>query len=376
MDKSIIKILSLIEENGFEAYVVGGYVRDFLLDKDTKDIDICTNARVVELVDIFNDFNIVSNNYGAVKISYNDYKFDITTYREELKYNGNRRSLEIKYIDNLVEDIKRRDFTCNTLCMSKEGNIIDVLNGREDIDNKIIRCVGDVNKKLTEDPLRMLRAIRFATVLDFKLDKELYDTILEKRELVGTLSTTRIKEELTKILVSKKATKGLNYLKRLKLTEYMGIEYEKVKVVSDICGMYSQINFIREYPFTIKEKENIDKINKLVNSGRIDKYSIIEYGLYICSVAGDILGYKKRDIIKMDKELSIKDKKDINITGYEICNILGCKPSKVIGMVYDEVLVQIVEKNIKNEKNDISNYIYNNRKKWVNGGKRKIKEGT
>ena len=376
MDKSIIKILSLIEENGFEAYVVGGYVRDFLLDKDTKDIDICTNARVVELVDIFNDFNIVSNNYGAVKISYNDYKFDITTYREELKYNGNRRSLEIKYIDNLVEDIKRRDFTCNTLCMSKEGNIIDVLNGREDIDNKIIRCVGDVNKKLTEDPLRMLRAIRFATVLDFKLDKELYDTILEKRELVGTLSTTRIKEELTKILVSKKATKGLNYLKRLKLTEYMGIEYEKVKVVSDICGMYSQINFIREYPFTIKEKESIDKINKLVNSGRIDKYSIIEYGLYICSVAGDILGYKKRDIIKMDKELSIKDKKDINITGHEICNILGCKPSKVIGMVYDEVLVQIVEKNIKNEKNDISNYIYNNRKKWVNGGKRKIKEGT
>lgn len=376
MDNSIVKILSLIEENGFEAYVVGGYVRDFLLDKDTKDIDICTNARVVELVDIFNDFNIVSNNYGAVKILYNDYKFDITTYREELKYNGNRRSLEIKYIDNLVEDIKRRDFTCNTLCMSKEGNIIDVLNGKEDIDNKIIRCVGDVNKKLTEDPLRMLRAIRFATVLDFKLDKELYDTILEKRELVGTLSTTRIKEELTKILVSKKATKGLNYLKRLKLTEYMGIEYEKVKVVSDICGMYSQINFIREYPFTIKEKENIDKINKLVNSGRIDKYSIIEYGLYICSVAGDILGYKKRDIIKMDKELSIKDKNDINITGLEICNILGCKPSKVIGMVYDEVLVQIVEKNIKNEKNDISNYIYNNRKKWVNGGKRKIKEGT
>ena len=376
MDKSIVKILSLIEENGFEAYVVGGYVRDFLLDKDTKDIDICTNARVVELVDIFNDFNIVSNNYGAVKITYNDYKFDITTYREELKYNGNRRSLEIKYIDNLVEDIKRRDFTCNTLCMSKEGNIIDVLNGKEDIDNKIIRCVGDVNKKLTEDPLRILRAIRFATVLDFKLDKELYDTILEKRELVGTLSTTRIKEELTKILVSKKATKGLNYLKRLKLTEYIGIEYEKVKIVSDICGMYSQINFIREYPFTIKEKESIDKINKLVNSGRIDKYSIIEYGLYICSVAGDILGYKKRDIIKMDKELSIKDKNDINITGHEICNILGCKPSKVIGMVYDEVLVQIVEKNIKNEKNDISNYIYNNRKKWVNGGKRKIKEGT
>ncbi len=366
----------MIEDNGFEAYIVGGYVRDYLLDKDTKDIDICTNARVVELVDIFSDFNITSNNYGAVKITYNDFKFDITTYREDVKYDGDRRNLEIKYVDNLVEDIKRRDFTCNTLCMNKEGNIIDILNGRKDIENKIIKCVGDINQKLIEDPLRILRAIRFATVLDFKIDKDLYDAIIENKELVANLSTTRMKEELTKILVSKKAVKGLNYLKRLKLTNYMGIDYEKIKVVSDICGMYSQITFNKEYPFTVKEKENIDKINEVVKSGKVDKYSILKYGLYICGVAGDILGYKKKDIIKMDKELPIKDKKDIVLTGHDICQILGCKPSRIIGMVLEEVLVQIVEGNIKNEEADISSYIYNNRKKWVNGGKRSIKERT
>ena len=376
MDKNIVKILSMIEDNGFEAYIVGGYVRDYLLDKDTKDIDICTNARVVELVDIFSDFNITSNNYGAVKITYNDFKFDITTYREDVKYDGDRRNLEIKYVDNLVEDIKRRDFTCNTLCMNKEGNIIDILNGRKDIENKIIKCVGDINQKLIEDPLRILRAIRFATVLDFKIDKDLYDAIIENKELVANLSTTRMKEELTKILVSKKAVKGLNYLKRLKLTNYMGIDYEKIKVVSDICGMYSQITFNKEYPFTVKEKENIDKINEVVKSGKVDKYSILKYGLYICGVAGDILGYKKKDIIKMDKELPIKDKKDIVLTGHDICQILGCKPSRIIGMVLEEVLVHIVEGNIKNEEADISSYIYNNRKKWVNGGKRSIKERT
>ena len=376
MDKSIIKILSLIEENGFEAYVVGGYVRDFLLSKDTKDIDICTNARVVDLVEIFKEYNPNSNNYGAVKLTYDDFKFDITTYREDVKYDGDRRNLEVRYIDNLVEDIKRRDFTCNTLCMNKEGNIIDILNGKEDIDNKIIKCVGDVNKKLTDDPLRILRAIRFATVLDFKIDKELYDAINDKKELVDELSTQRMKEELTKILVSKKAIKGLDYLKRLKLTTYMGIDYDKVKKVSDICGMYSQIRFTKEYPFTNEEKDNIDKINELVKKGTIDKYSLIEYGLYICSVAGDILGYKKKDIIKMDKELPIKSKKDIAITGHDICEILGCEPSKEIGLVYNELFVQIVEGFIRNEELEIKNYIKNNRKKWVNGGKRSFKEGT
>ncbi len=376
MDKSIVEILSLIEENGFEAYIVGGYVRDFLLNKETKDIDICTNARVVELVDIFRDYSITSNNYGAVKITYNDFKFDITTYRKEIKYNGDRRNLEIKYVDNLMEDIKRRDFTCNTLCMNKEGNVIDILNGKEDIDNKVIKCVGDVNKKLMEDPLRILRAIRFATVLDFKIDKDLYNAIEEKKELIDGLSTQRMKEELTKILVSKKALKGLDYLKRLKLTNYMGIDYDNVKLVSDICGMYSQITFNKEYPFTIEEKENIDKINELVKTGKIDKYSIIKYGLYICGVAGDILGYKKKDIIKMDKELPIKCKKDIAITGHEICQILDCKPSRIIGMIYDEILVQIVEGNINNDIVDIKNYISNNRKKWVNGGKRSFEEGV
>ncbi len=374
MDKSIIKILSVIEDNGFEAYVVGGYVRDFLLGKDTKDIDVCTNAKVVELVDIFNDFNIVSNNYGAVKFTYNDYKFDITTYREDVKYNGDRRSLEIKYVDNLVEDIKRRDFTCNTLCMNKEGNIIDILNGTKDINDKIIRCVGNIKEKMEEDPLRILRAIRFATVLDFKIEEDLYEFIKDNKSLVDGLSTTRIKEELSKILVSKRVKKGLDYLKRLQLTQYMGIDFENIIVVSDICGMYSQMSFSKEYPFTIKEKESMDSIRKLVNRGKIDKYSIIEYGLYTCSVAGDILGYKKREIINMEKSLAIKSRKDIAITGDEICKLLDIEPSKVIGMVIEEVFVQVVEGNVKNDKMDIVKYILNNRRKWVNGETRSSEE--
>ena len=364
MDKSIRKVLEIIEDNGFEAYIVGGYVRDFLLNKDTKDIDICTNARVIELMDIFKDYNITSNNYGAVKFVYNDFKFDITTYREDVKYNGNRRDLEVKYVDNLVEDIKRRDFTINSLCMTKEGAIIDLLNGEEDVKNRIIRCIGDIDKKLEEDPLRILRAIRFASILDFKIEEELYNKIKEKKELVGKLSTTRIKEELTKLLINSNYKKGLDYFRRLKLSPYLGIEFDDIKEVHDICGMYSQITFLKDYPFTKEEKDNITSIKEIVSNNKIDNRVVYKYGLYISIVAGSILGIDKKTITKIDKSLPIKSKSDINITGTEICDILCIKPSRIIGSIYNEIESLIIEGVLDNTNKDIKDYLIDNRKKW------------
>ena len=132
---NVNKILERIEDNGFEAYIVGGYVRDFILGIESTDIDICTNAKVKEILDIFSDINVSSNEYGAVKMITNNAKIDITTYRRDLRYNGSRRKVEMEYVDNLIDDIQRRDFTMNTLCMSKEGNIIDVLGGKQDIDD-------------------------------------------------------------------------------------------------------------------------------------------------------------------------------------------------------------------------------------------------
>ena len=364
MDKSIRKVLEIIEDNGFEAYIVGGYVRDFLLNKDTKDIDICTNARVIELMDIFKDYNITSNNYGAVKFVYNDFKFDITTYREDVKYNGNRRDLEVKYVDNLVEDIKRRDFTINSLCMTKEGAIIDLLNGEEDVKDRIIRCIGDIDKKLEEDPLRILRAIRFASILDFKIEEELYNKIKEKKELVGKLSTTRIKEELTKLLINSNYKKGLDYFRRLKLSSYLGIEFDDIKEVHDICGMYSQITFLKDYPFTKEEKDNIASIKEIVSNNKIDNRVVYKYGLYISIVAGSILGIDKKTITKIDKSLPIKSKSDINITGTEICDILCIKPSRIIGSIYNEIESLIIEGVLDNTNKDIKDYLIDNRKKW------------
>ncbi len=363
---NVVNVLERIEENGFEAYIVGGYVRDYVLGIDSGDIDICTNARVKELLDIFDDINCTSNEYGAVKIITNELRIDITTYRRDLKYNGSRRSVEIEYVDNLLDDINRRDFTMNTLCMNKEGNIIDILNGKKDIENKIIRCVGNINDRLNEDPLRMLRAVRFATVLEFKIEEDLYQELKNNKELINQLSRERIKEELTKILVSRNALKGLAMLRDLGFLSVIGIDYDETLVqVSDICGMYSQLKIIKEFPFSKEEKENIKNLQSILNYGMIDENILFTYGLYISIVAGSIIGVDKEYISSLDKNLPIRRIKDIKITSEEICEVLSIKPNKIIHFVYEELKDLILKKELVNDNISIREYLVNNREKWI-----------
>lgn len=364
-----INILERIEENGFEAYIVGGYVRDYLLGINSSDVDICTNARVRELLDIFSDYNVSSNEYGAVKLITNDSRIDITTYRRDLKYNGSRRRVEIEYVDNLLDDINRRDFTMNTLCMNKEGNIIDVLNGKEDIEKKIIRCVGNIDDRLNEDPLRMLRAVRFATTLNFEIEEELYKELKRNRTLIAQLSRERIKEELNKILTSTNALRGLKMMRNLGFLDYVGIDFnDNLIYVSDICGMYSQLTLKKEFPFSKEEKETIKAVKNILNYGIIDENVIFTYGLYVSLVAGSILGVEREYITSLEKNLPIKRIKDIKISSDEICSILNIKLNKIIHLVYDELKDLILKGKLINDNNSIKEYLMVNRKKWLNEG--------
>ncbi len=364
-----INILERIEDNGFEAYIVGGYVRDYLLGINSSDVDICTNARVRELLDIFSDYNVLSNEYGAVKLITNDSRIDITTYRRDLKYNGSRRRVEIEYVDNLLDDINRRDFTMNTLCMNKEGNIIDVLNGKEDIEKKIIRCVGNIDDRLNEDPLRMLRAVRFATTLNFEIEEELYKELKRNRTLIAQLSRERIKEELNKILTSTNALRGLKMMRNLGFLDYVGIDFnDNLVYVSDICGMYSQLTLKKEFPFSKEEKETIKAVKNILNYGIIDENVIFTYGLYVSLVAGSILGVEREYITSLEKNLPIKRIKDIKISSDEICSILNIKPNKIIHLVYDELKDLILKGKLINDNNSIKEYLMVNRKKWLNEG--------
>ena len=157
-----IEILKKIEESSFKAYIVGGFVRDYILNIPSIDVDICTNATPKELLEIF-DNAIPNEEYGSVRVVYKKVTFEITTFRKETKYVGHRKPMEIEYIDDLKQDLLRRDITINTLCMNSNGEIIDVLGVMQDLKNRVIKVVGDANKKLEEDSLRILRCIRFAT---------------------------------------------------------------------------------------------------------------------------------------------------------------------------------------------------------------------
>ncbi len=364
MEKIIKNILKKIESNGFEAYIVGGYVRDLLLGNISYDVDICTNALPKDLHIIFpNTGN--SNNYGGFKLKIKKYNIDITTYREDVKYE-NRKPIEINYINNLIDDINRRDFTINAICMNYNGDIIDMINGIDDIKSKTIRIIGDANRKLKDDPLRILRAIRFSTILDFDIESTLYKSIKDNYKLVSTLSNERIKSELTKILMSPNYKKGLSILKDTKILKVLGIDYHNIVYINDISGMWAQLEFNKDFSFTKSEKENIIKIKEVLNIGKIDNRILYNYGLYISQIAGNILGYSKKDINNMFDKLNLPNKYELAIKSKEIKEILDVD-YKYISKIENKIINLILDGNLKNDYKLLKKYLVNNKEVFKGG---------
>ncbi len=363
MNKIIKNVLTKMENTGYEAYVVGGYVRDLLSGIFSYDIDICTNAAPKELLTIFP--NASSKNLGGIEFKIKEYHIEITTYREEIKYKG-RKPVEFNYINNLVIDLQRRDFTINAICMNSKGEIIDLVGGIDDLSDLKVKMIGNPEEKIKEDPLRILRGIRIATILNFNLDSNIYKAIKENKELVLTLSNTRIKEELDKILLSKNVKKGLNLLNDLGLLNLLEVSnWEKIVPVKNLEGMYAQIKINYNLPFTKEEKNNIIAIRRIVNSGSINKQMIYKYGLYLSLVAGEILGIDKKEINKLFKNLPIHDKKEINIKASDIASVLQIDYSKSVGMILKDIENLIINGKIRNKTSDIIKYIKEHKSEWI-----------
>ncbi|MCI9281524.1 MAG: hypothetical protein HFI49_04670 [Bacilli bacterium] len=354
MDKIIRNILTKIESSGYEAYLIGGYVRDLLVGKTTYDIDITTNATPRELLEIFPSSN--TKNLGGIDFKIKEYHFEITTYREEIKYK-NRKPIEYNYVDNLLTDLNRRDFTINAICMNKKGEIIDLINGTEDLRNYKIRMIGSIETKIKEDPLRILRGIRIATHLNFTIESNLYKSFKENIKEVLTLSSTRIKEEIDKILLSDYVRKGLKLLEELGASKILKIEnYEDIVPIKSLEGMYAQIKIGYDLPFTKVEKDNIEKLKKILKEKEITKETIYQYGLYLCLIAADIKSINKKTINKMYKELPIHDKNEINIKAEELMQEFGIC-GKMISTTFEELEHLIINNKLKNKRSEIIKYL-------------------
>lgn len=213
LPKEIQETLKKLEAAGFEAFVVGGCVRDLLLGQKPKDWDITTSAKPEEIQKIFPD-SFYENKFGTVGVKASDKEnllnaevgsaeveiIEITTYRIESKYSDKRHPDEIRFASEIDEDLKRRDFTINALAMDKGGKITDLFEGQEDLKNKLIRAVGQPEERFEEDALRLLRAIRFAIELNFDIEEETLEAIKEKAGLIEAIAKERIRDEILKII--------------------------------------------------------------------------------------------------------------------------------------------------------------------------------
>ena len=360
MDKIIYDVLNKLEEKSYESYIVGGYVRDFLLGINSYDIDIATKAKPKEVLEIFNFDSIKLYDYGNVSFEEDDYTFEITTFRKDIKYKDNRKPEKIVYIDSFEEDLERRDFTINAIGMDKNGNIIDLYNGKKDLKRKIIRTIGNSDKKIEEDALRILRAIRFATLFKFKLDLDLKNAIIKHKELLRKLSYERKREELNKIFCSKNKKYGVKLLTSLGLLDALELkDINYALYTNDLTGIWAMVTD-SDYAFTKNEKELIKKIRDLMREDINDPIVQYKYGGYALSVVSDLKRLNTKKIVAKYEKLPIKDRNEICINAEEICEVLNRKPDSFLKDIMEDIESLLLKGSIKNEKEAIKKYIKDN----------------
>lgn len=348
--ESIKNILKTLENNGFEAYIVGGFVRDYLLKKKTNDFDIATNALPKDLIGIFG-VPKRKIEYGSYHLKMENYDVDITTYRKEGEYQNNRPT-EVTYSNNLVEDAKRRDFTMNALYMNERENIIDLYDGIKDINAKTIKMIGNPSVRLKEDPIRILRAVRFSVIYNFKLEKTLKNAIQKEKKNIEKIPLDKVKKELDAILLAN----GFFVLKKLGLLKELGITTTKIVYVEDLSGLWAQLNTTKEYVHEKSLKNNQKSINKIINCGTIKLLDLYHYGFYLCRVAATILHFPIKKLEKMESTMPIKSRRDIDITAEEIKAISGLE-NKELGILIQIIEEAIISLKLKNKKEEIIRFI-------------------
>ena len=356
MLETALKVLNIIEDNSYEAYIVGGFVRDYVMGIKSNDVDITTNARPKDLIRIFPNANIDNEVYGSVTVYLNNIRFEITTYRDDGNYLDNRHPDTINYVNALKTDLKRRDFTINTICMDKAGNIVDLLSCRSDIDNKIIKTVINPLESFKIDSLRILRAIRFATTLDFELDKEVKEAIIQSKYLLKDLSINRKKEELDKIFSSPNIEKGIMLIKELGLIDVLFLEnINKIKPCSQVIGIWTMLEVDDIYPFTRNELNLMKDIRNAIKNNPLSYTTLYYYDLYPCTVAGEIIGIPKKEIMDNYEAMPIHKRSDIVVDSYDLIDYLNIEDGPIMSKLWKELELNILNLEVSNTKEDLLN---------------------
>ena len=326
-------IINKIYENNYEAYIVGGCVRDAILGFEPNDYDITTSASPNTIQEIFKDFKCIETGieHGTVSVLMEDEIFEITTYRIEGEYKDHRRPDKVDFTDRLEEDLKRRDFTINAMAYNEKKGLIDLFGGKEDLNNKIITTVGNPYDRFNEDGLRMIRAIRFSSKLNFTIEKETLKAIYDKSFIINNISLERITDEFTKIILSDKP-ENIKYLFETKLLKYLNISNE------DDIGKLKQ--FYNEIVILKKINKNLEKRLALLDY-------IVEKNNINCKSFCNELIYSKKIIKNHNIILTL-------LKNIEIDHLNKVEIKKILSGV---------DRNLLEEYLDISRIIYDKEKK-------------
>ncbi|OFI46914.1 CCA tRNA nucleotidyltransferase [Floricoccus penangensis] len=384
-----LPLINTLKEAGYEAYFVGGSVRDVLLKRRIHDVDIATSAYPEEVKAIFEKTIDIGIEHGTVLVLAEDSQYEITTFRTEDVYVDYRRPSGVTFVRRLEEDLLRRDFTINAFALAEDGQIIDKFDGLTDLENKLIRAVGVADERFNEDALRIMRALRFSASLDFDIEEKTFEAMKVHAPLLEKISIERSFIELDKLLTSDYWRKGLRNFIDSKvynhLTGLVGKEAQLENILKNIksdyfwfttseqAWAYLLINlevenckdFLKKWnvsnEFT-KKVTNIYEAYKIALERVWEVKDLYKYGFDAFMYAEGLLEAEERDIDtsllpQLTMKLPIKSKSELNINGQVLMNHFNRQGGIWIGQLISEVEELVVNGQLENNQEAILEYV-------------------
>ena len=368
--KKGIEIISKLNDKMFEAYIVGGAVRDILLNKDFNDIDICTTATPNEVMEIFPNADNRYAEMGVITIREGDMKFEVTTFRIE-EYSGKSRiPTKVHYSKKLIDDISRRDYTVNALALSSTFNVIDITRkGIKDLKTKKVRIIGKGKKRYFEDPIRIFRGMELVAKYNFKVTISTLFSMKSTSKSLLTLTHGRIAEEFLKVFRHKYSVKALRYLDSYEVFKAIP-EYNNW--IHNVCNVFRKITIIDAFsmlyymmdkipanlPFTkleIAEIQNIIKAIKALENNKVDRLMVFETKYETLIAANQILKnikskYKNQASVirKYNRNAYIKDRSELSFKTEDLIKLLQGETGPKVGLIMNIITKMVVLGKIKN----------------------------
>lgn len=373
-------VLQRIEQAGFEAYFVGGCVRDTILGDHIHDIDIATSAYPSEIKAIFNRTVDTGIEHGTVMILDHGTGYETTTFRTESGYQDYRRPDHVTFVRSLAEDLKRRDFTINALALKENGEVIDLFDGLTDLKHHLIRAVGKPEERFHEDALRMMRAVRFASKLDFNIDTATEKGIKDNAPLLSKIAVERIRVEFEKMLMGQDPTAGLAKFLETGLYRYCpGLDNQRAKLttllpltkwqLSSDTQVWSlmawQLSLSRQDITTflkswktsndlIKAVQKTVPAIQAIRTGSLNNLLIFNtglQGLLDANAVAKVFGWNipEQQLRQQYEQLPIKSAKQLAVNGGQLIKEAGIKPGPLLGKVIYQLTKSVVSGQLPNK---------------------------